>query len=166
VTDLPPDGPGPGAHGMRIVRIFDAPREAVWAEWTTPEAFADWFGGTASEVPLDSVSMDVTAGGEWRATMFAGPARQEMHWAGRFLELEEPERLVMTMTDRPQEPAYELITVELADLGDGRTEMTLEQRGHMTPDQYGRAQSGWGAFLDRMSERLGAGSGYPKEDGR
>jgi uncharacterized protein YndB with AHSA1/START domain len=159
MPDLPPGGPGPDAHGMRIVRVFEASREAVWAEWTTPEAFADWFGGEASEVPVDSVSMDVRPGGGWRATMFAGPARQEMHWAGRFLELEEPARLVLTITDEPEEEAYELVTVELADLGDGRTEMTFEQRGHMTPDQYGRAQSGWGTFFARMSERLRASKG-------
>jgi uncharacterized protein YndB with AHSA1/START domain len=31
--------------GIRMVRVFDAPRERVWAEWTEPERFADWFGG-------------------------------------------------------------------------------------------------------------------------
>ena len=35
------------------MRVFDAPRELVWKEWTEPERFADWFGGTQSEVPLE-----------------------------------------------------------------------------------------------------------------
>ena len=34
------------AEGFTITRVFDAPRERVWKEWTEPERFADWFGGT------------------------------------------------------------------------------------------------------------------------
>jgi uncharacterized protein YndB with AHSA1/START domain len=138
---------------MRIVRIFDAPRERVWREWTDPEAFADWYGGSASEVPVSSVSMDVRVGGAWRATMFAGPQRREIQWHGEYLEVVEPERLVLTFHDRPGDE-HELVTVVLTDLGDDRTEMVLEQRGGMTPQQYAAAADGWGGFFDRMSERL------------
>ena len=46
-----PGGLRPGEEGLAITRVFDAPRETVWREWTTPEAFADWYGGTASEIP-------------------------------------------------------------------------------------------------------------------
>ena len=42
----------------------------------------------------------------------------------------------------------------LADLGDGRTEMRFEQRGHLEPEQYDRTASGWGGFFDRIAERL------------
>jgi NADPH:quinone reductase len=148
-------------HGLTIVRVFDAPPERLWAEWTTPAAFADWFGGAASEVPLESVTMDVRPGGTWRATMFAGPDRVELAWAGEYLEVDPPVRLVLTMTDRPQDEARERVTVELLDLGDGRTEMRLEQRGHMTPQRYRATESGWGGFFDRMAERLGPGPAAP-----
>jgi uncharacterized protein YndB with AHSA1/START domain len=30
-------------EGIEITRVFDAPRERVWKEWTEPERFADWF---------------------------------------------------------------------------------------------------------------------------
>jgi NADPH:quinone reductase len=148
-------------HGLRIVRVFPVSPERLWAEWTTPAAFADWFGGAASEVPVESVTMDVRPGGAWRATMFAGPDRVEMAWAGEYLEVDPPARLVLTMTDRPQDEARERLTVELTDLGDGRTEMRFEQRGHMTPEQYRATESGWGGFFDRMAERLGPGPGEP-----
>jgi uncharacterized protein YndB with AHSA1/START domain len=141
-----------------MTRVFDAPPERVWREWTSPEAFADWFGGPQSEVPLSSVSMDVRPGGAWRATMFAGPDRREIRWVGEYQEVAEPERLVFTVTDRPEEEAYELVTVVLTDLGDGRTEMRFEQRGHMRPDEYDRAQTGWGGFFARIDERLAAGA--------
>ena len=140
--------------GIRMVRTFDAPRERVWAEWTEPERFADWFGGAEGEVPVESVSMDVRPGGAWRLTMYAG--RREIHWAGEYLEVDPPSRLRFTVTDRPQEDLFELVTVVLSELDAGRTEMVFEQRGHMTPEQYRRAQQGWGSFFDRVDARLRA----------
>jgi uncharacterized protein YndB with AHSA1/START domain len=142
------------ADGITIVRVFDAPRERVWREWTEPEPFADWFGGRDGEVPLSTVSMDVRPGGSWRATMFAEPGRREIHWKGEYLEVVEPERLVFTLSDQPDEEAYELITVVLADLGAGRTEMHFQQRGRLSPEQYERAGQGWTSFFDVVAARL------------
>src|SRR5690242_15449049 len=73
--------------GISITRVFDAPRERVWREWTEPEAFADWFGAADGEVPLDTVEMDVRAGGSFRLTMFAGPSRYEIRWHGVYREV-------------------------------------------------------------------------------
>ena len=145
------------ADGIEITRVFDAPRERVWQEWTEPERFADWFGGVEAEVPIATVSMDVREGGAWRATMFFGPNRVESHWHGEYREVLPPERLVVTMSDQPDGDSYELIIVVLNDLGDGRTEMLFQQRGDMRPEEYDRAGKGWGKFFDRMDERLAAG---------
>jgi uncharacterized protein YndB with AHSA1/START domain len=145
-------------NGIQISRVFDAPRELVWAEWTEPERFADWYGGPTCEVPLDTVAMDVREGGEWRATMYAPPGRREIRWKGEYREVVEPERLVFTVTDQPEEEVYALVTVVLVDLGDGRTRMEFEQRGGpMTQDQYERAGAGWSGFFDRIDERLAGG---------
>jgi len=141
-------------NGFTVTRVFDAPRERVWREWTEPEAFADWFGAPTSEVPLASVSMDVRPGGAWGLTMYAGPDRREMHWKGEYVEVEPPERLVLTISDQPGGERYELVTVVLTDLGDGRTEMHFEQRGHLSPEWYERTKAGWGGFFDRIAERL------------
>jgi uncharacterized protein YndB with AHSA1/START domain len=138
--------------GFRTVRVFDAPRERLWREWTEPERFADWFGGAEGEVPIATISFDLREGGRWRATMLAGT--HEIRWKGEFQEVVEPERLVFTISDQPGEDDYELIIVDLHDLGDGRTEMRFEQRGSMGAEQYLRAQSGWGKFFDRLAERL------------
>jgi uncharacterized protein YndB with AHSA1/START domain len=141
-------------QGITITRVFDAPRERVWKEWTEPEGFADWFGGVETDVPLSTVSMDVRPGGSWRATMYADPGRREIQWKGEYREVVAPERLVFTISDQPGE-AYELITVVLTDLGDGRTEMLFQQSGGgLTPEEYERAGQGWSIFFDRMAERL------------
>jgi uncharacterized protein YndB with AHSA1/START domain len=145
---------GASEYGIRISRVFDASRERVWKEWTEPERFADWYGGPQCEIPLDSVSMDVRPGGKWQLTMFAPPSRRRIDWKGEYLEVVAPERLVFTVSDQPGEEAFELVTVELTDLGDQRTEMHFEQRGSMSPEQYERATDGWGGFFDHMDERL------------
>jgi uncharacterized protein YndB with AHSA1/START domain len=142
--------------GISITRVFDAPRERVWQEWTEPERFADWFGGAQSEVPLSSVSMDVRPGGFWRLTMFAKPGRREIRWKGEYREVAPPERLVFTVTDEPEEEdVSELVIVDLTDLGDGRTEMHFQQRGGgLSTEEYERTAQGWSSFFDRIAERL------------
>jgi uncharacterized protein YndB with AHSA1/START domain len=151
--ELPPNVGG--ENGFAVTRVFDAPIERVWSEWTEPEAFADWYGGPGCEVPLESMAMDVRPGGKWSCVMYAPPHRPEIHWRGEYLEVEEPNRLVFTVTDAPEE-LYDLCIVELTDLGDGRTEMRFEQQGTMSPEGYEAAKSGWGGFFDRIDERLAA----------
>jgi uncharacterized protein YndB with AHSA1/START domain len=141
-------------YGIEITRVFDAPRERVWAQWTEPESFADWFGGPDAEVPLDTVVMDVRSGGAWRLTMFA--ERGEIHWHGEYLEVDPPEHLVFTISDNTGD-RYELVTVRLTELDEGRTEMRFEQRGQLPPEVYEAAKQGWGVFFDRLAERLAAG---------
>jgi uncharacterized protein YndB with AHSA1/START domain len=143
--------------GLAIRRVFDAPREAVWREWTEPEAFADWYGGPEAEIPLDTVAMDVREGGAWALTMFFGPGRREIRWEGEYREVVAPERLVFTITDRPGEETFELVTVVLRDLGDARTEMQFHQGHGMTPAQYERAGRGWTGFFDQIAARLERG---------
>jgi uncharacterized protein YndB with AHSA1/START domain len=141
--------------GITVFRVFDAPRERVWQEWTEPDRFADWFGGPDWEVPMSTVSMDVRPGGSWQLAMFAGSGRREIHWKGEYREVVEPERLVFTISDQPGDDLFELVTVVLTDLGDGRTEMHFRQSGGtLSAEEYERAGQGWGGFFDRIAERL------------
>jgi uncharacterized protein YndB with AHSA1/START domain len=141
---------------IEITRVFDAPRERVWQEWTEPERFADWFGGVTADVPLDTVAMEVKPGGAWRLTMFAEPGRRRIDWHGEYLEVDEPSRLVLSMSDEPDADRYALVTVVLNDLGDGRTQMHFQQSGPLPPEAYEAARQGWGVFFDRIDERLQA----------
>jgi uncharacterized protein YndB with AHSA1/START domain len=139
---------------IEMTRVFDAPRERIWREWTEPEAFADWFGGPTSDNPLDLVSMDVRPGGAWRLTMYAEPGRRRIDWHGEYLEVDEPERLVFSVTDVPEPEGYAIVTVVLTDLGNRRTEMRFEQSGPLPPDLLEAAKRGWSIFFDRIDERL------------
>jgi uncharacterized protein YndB with AHSA1/START domain len=141
---------------ISITRVFEAPRERVWREWTEPDRFADWFGGAASDVSLSSVAMDVRVGGAWRLTMRTSGS--EIFWHGEYREVVEPTRIAFTLSDQPAaEAAYALVSVELLEAGDGRTEMRFEQRGALSPAQTSAARYGWSRFFDRIAERLAAG---------
>lgn len=145
--------------GIRIVEIFDALRELVFKAWTEPERFAGWFGEDGSSVPLETVSMDVRPGGAWNLIMLFGPDRAELPFSGHYLEIVEPERLVMTITDQvhPDGEDVEVVTVVLEDLGDGRTRMTFTQHGgNLDADGYAGARRGWLAFFERTGTQLKA----------
>jgi uncharacterized protein YndB with AHSA1/START domain len=156
-----PSDPGRGQPvGISVNRILDAPPAEVWKEWTEPERFSDWFGGPSGVVPLETVTMDVRVGGRWQLTMFVGSERRRIDWWGEYLDVDPPNRLVLTMSDQPDVERPDVITVWLTDLGDGRTEMHFEQGGGgLTPDGYRRAESGWAGFFDRIAERLAGGPG-------
>ena len=79
--------------GIAITRVFDAPRERVWKEWTEASRFAGWFGGPGIVVPVTSVSIDLRPGGAWEATTLAfGRDGRDVRWHGRYLEIVTPER--------------------------------------------------------------------------
>ena len=138
---------------IEINWTFEAPREEVWREWTEPERFADWYGGPDFPIPLETVAMDVREGGKWNLVMIAGP--REIHWDGEYIEVNEPERLVFTVSDQPDEDVYDLCTVVLTTVDGDRTEMLFQQSGgHQSAEAYRRAAQGWSGFFERIAERL------------
>ena len=140
-------------RSITMERELDAPRELVYRAWTDPAQFAVWFGGHSAR--LEDVVMDVRTGGAWSARMVL-EGGIEIRWAGEFVELDEPSRIVLTLTDAPEEDPGEPLTVDLEDLG-GRTRMVVVQRGdELTAEQYAQAQAGWEHFFDVMAELLAA----------
>lgn len=97
---------------MVIERVFDAPRELVWAALTSPEHVPNWWGthGTTAVV----TEMDVRPGGRWRIAP-ATPDRGGVAFKGEYLEVVPPERLVRTSSPDMEPngpPAVETITLE------------------------------------------------------
>jgi uncharacterized protein YndB with AHSA1/START domain len=162
MSDATPEGvvsASSDAGGVKIVRIFDAPREEVFDAWIVPERFANWFGERGSSLPLDKLSMDVRPGGAWSAVMIYGPDKIEIPFSGHYREVMRPERLVLTMADPTgvESDRVELLTVVLEDIDEGRTRMTFTQTGGNLPaDEYSRAMAGELIFLERLGEELKA----------
>ena len=154
--EQPSESAESGADGILIVRFLDAPRQEVFDAWTHAERFAAWFGEHGTSVPVGRASMDVRPGGEWHAVMLVGAEHTELHFSGTFLEIEAPERLVLTVTDREHPgPDLEVLTVVLDDLGDDRTLITFTQRGgNLDAEGYDGAKQGWLVFFERLGDHL------------
>lgn len=153
---------------VRIERTYDASPSLVWRMWTEPEHFAAWYGPEGGSVP--EVTLDVRVGGHRRVCLEvgAGDAARRMWFGGEFLEVLEHERLVYTdaMTDEhgrvlspadlglsPGHPATTEVHVDLADLGDGRTRVTMT---HVGVPEGSPGATGWHTALDRLTTRLEA----------
>ena len=96
-----------------VTRVVNAPCDKVWRAETDPRYFEQWFGAKPG-----SVKADLRTGGSWSAVV--APDGQEIKLEGRYLEVIDQRKLVMTI---PNGPEYAEVTIDLTDLGD-RTEIT------------------------------------------
>ena len=137
-----------------VSRIFDAPRDLVWDVWTKPEHFAVWFGTEAVRVPLDTVTMDVRAGGDLRAVMHTEDGAV-IHWHGKYITVDRPAHIAFTISDDPEVDADEPITVDFEEVSGG-TRVTLNQpRGDFSDDQVAATKKGYNDFFDSFDKVLG-----------
>lgn len=137
------------SHQITVTRTFAAPRERVFAAWTDPADFAVWFGSSQVNVPRDSLVLDVRPGGSWHAVMEL-PDGNTINWEGEYTEVTPPERLSLTITDRPGTDPGAPIRVTFADV-DGRTQMTLVQDAPgFSAEQREQTAAGYQAFFDDM----------------
>ncbi len=75
-----------------------------------PAQFAVWFGG--HNAPLEDVVMDVRAGGAWSDRMVLEAAMRSAG-AASSSSLDEPSRVVLALTDAPEEDRGEPLAVDL-----------------------------------------------------
>jgi uncharacterized protein YndB with AHSA1/START domain len=138
-----------GSEGtLRVRRIFNATRDAVFRAWTDPRALVQWW------MPKDGFSVpsahvDLRVGGRYRVAM-RNPAGEVFHLSGTYREVAPPARLVYTWNWEDTTGMGEtLVTVEFRDLG-ATTEVVLT---HELPDaeQRDRHGVGWGGCLDRLA---------------
>jgi uncharacterized protein YndB with AHSA1/START domain len=126
-------------HTYTLTAEADAPIAAVWAAWTEDAPYEAW-----SYSKPGSVSMDPTPGGRYTATVVT-PDGQEFPITGRYIEVVEPELLVMGM-DTPG-GGEEVMRLDLVDLGEGRTRLTISQTC-ATKEEYDMAKEGSQMLLD------------------
>ena len=114
-----------------MVRVFDAPMDAVWKAWTTPQLFSKWWAPKMFTVP--ECNLDVRKGGAIRVVMH-GPAGtpfdMDMPVKGKYMEVVAPHRLafVNSPLDGKGSPLFEVQeTVELEAQG-GKTKLSLNAK--------------------------------------
>jgi uncharacterized protein YndB with AHSA1/START domain len=111
---------------LQLTRIFDAPRERVFAAWKTPELLRQWSG--CKETAKVEITMDFRVGGSFTQKMDITGAGQHTI-TGVYDEIIEPEKIVYHVN---LGPATTRVTVEFIEQGK-QTKMVLTQIGF--PDQ-------------------------------
>ena len=82
-----------GEPVMRFRRWLDAPPEAVFEAWTTPDQLRHWWGPARNT--LDECELDLRVGGRHRYVT-SNAEGTEFRFHGEFLEVDPPRRLVST----------------------------------------------------------------------
>jgi uncharacterized protein YndB with AHSA1/START domain len=131
-------------------RVFDAPRDRVYAAYTDPSLIPQWWGPRRMTTTVDR--MDVRAGGTWRF-LARDPSGQEQEFRGIYREVTPPERLVQTFEWEGM-PGHVIVeTATFEDLG-GRTRVRTVSLFHTTEERDGMLASGMENGLTESHERL------------
>jgi uncharacterized protein YndB with AHSA1/START domain len=131
-------------------RVFDAPRDRVFAAYTDPELIPEWWGPRSVTTTVDE--MDVRPGGAWRF-VHRESGGQEYGFRGTFREVTPPERLVYTFEWEGM-PGHVLVeTVAFEDLGE-RTKVTATSLFHTPEERDGMLASGMESGITESHDRL------------
>jgi uncharacterized protein YndB with AHSA1/START domain len=84
----------PSDREIEVTRVFDAPRELVFAAWTKPEHLRNWMLGPGGWT-MTVCEIDLRPGGAQRF-VWRGRDGAEMEIRGEYREIDPPERLVTT----------------------------------------------------------------------
>ena len=148
----------PTDREIRVERIFEAPRERVFAVMTDPELIPEWWGPRRYTTRVDQ--MDVRPGGDWRFVCRDEDGSEE-GFRGSYREVTPPERIVQTFEWEPMAGYVSLETMTLEDIGEGRTKVTTVSIFFTTEERDGMLNSGMEeglnesyAALDRLLATL------------
>ena len=142
----------PAGLELVLTRELKAPRERVFTAWTDVKQASLWW------VPRDftplSCEMDVRPGGIWRRRM-RSPGGDVILKHGVYREIAAPERLVFTYITENSDGTIDpetLVSVNLADLGEGRTRLTLWHSAFETEMSRDDHRGGWTGALERLAD--------------
>jgi uncharacterized protein YndB with AHSA1/START domain len=137
---------------VRIERTFDAPAEAVFDAWTTPEVMRRWWhAGPAWETA--EAEVDLRVGGKVRVVM-RGPDGSEVEAHGEYTLIERPRRLEMTW-NFSDDPAHtqQLIEVSFSE-AEGATTVLMVNSGIGTDERRDAQDHGWRGCFDELERAL------------
>jgi uncharacterized protein YndB with AHSA1/START domain len=136
---------------LRFTRVFDAPRELVFACMIDPDHLTHFWGPTGVSTPRERITVDPRPGGVFETVMVNDADGSEFPTHAIYDEVSAPERLVWTDPDSGMR-----VTSEFVALGDGRTEVHIHQVNVPEAITSAEAQAGFLSSLDRFAAYLAA----------
>lgn len=145
---------------LRLVHVFKAPIERVFAAWTDPDQFKQWMCPLGFR--LDHCELDVRAGGIWRVHGYK-PDGSPFAKSGVYREIRRPERLVFTWGHHADDCFESQIghetTVELTLRAIGHTtELTLIHGPFVDLPAFIGHTEGWTGCFDKLDAFIREGA--------
>ncbi|MEV0709856.1 SRPBCC family protein [Nocardia aurea] len=136
---------------IHVERVFDAPRERVWAAYARIEQLVQWWGRGNR---VDVERWEFRKGGHYR---FVEHSEGETYgFEGRFREITPQERIVQTFEWDGMPGHVAIDDVSFIDLGDGRTKVVTVSQYHTPQERDGMLQSGMESGLNESYRALDA----------
>ena len=140
----------PTDREIHVERIFDAPRDRVFAVYTDPELIPEWWGPRGTTAIVDR--MDVRTGGDWRFVC-RNPDGSETAFRGAYREVSAPDRIVQTFEWEGMPGYVSLETATFEDLGE-RTKVVTTSLFYTTQERDGMLGSGMEGGMNETYQRL------------
>jgi len=97
----------PTDREVHITRVFDAPRNLVFAAFTQPEILKRWLQAPGRTMTICEI--DLRTGGAYR-WVWSGPGKKDVGMRGVYREVTPPERFVRTETWEDWDAGEVLVT--------------------------------------------------------
>ena len=138
---------------LTIERTLQAPIKLVWEAWSQPQHITNWWGPKGMETKV--ITHEFKVGGKWHYVMQM-PDGQEFIAEGKYMEIEEPHKIITSANFRPMTEGVEL-QVWLSEAG-SQTQFTFKVI-HPTVEYCQQQEAmgfynGWGSVFDRLSQHL------------
>ena len=127
----------------------------VFRALTDPAELAQWWGPPGFSTP--ELELEVTVGGGYRFTM-QPPEGDAFHLSGEYLEIDPPNRLVLTFRwDEPDPDDRETIVRLSVTAGDDASLVSLWQGTFATEARLVLHQEGWSDSFEKLRAFLESG---------
>jgi uncharacterized protein YndB with AHSA1/START domain len=144
---------------LHFSRVFDAPRELVFACMIDPDHLTHFWGPHGVSTPRERITVDPRPGGVFEAVMVSDADGSEFPTRAVYDEVRAPERLAWTETATGVR-----VTSDFVSLPDGRTEVRIHQVNVPPSMASGEAQAGFRSSLDRFAAHLATLGARASED--
>jgi uncharacterized protein YndB with AHSA1/START domain len=133
---------------LRLERVYEAAPEVVFDAFTDPDAQRELYADAPDWVV--EADCDLRVGGRWTIA-FGPPGSAPARETNVFQVVDRPRRLVYASTmTMPDGTALDTAMEVSFDEEDGRTRVTIVQRGFPTPGLRDEFAGGWSGILDGL----------------
>jgi uncharacterized protein YndB with AHSA1/START domain len=139
---------------LTLTRLFKAPRERVFAAFTSAESIPQWFG--CGHVKVTACTADFRVGGSYRIEARGLESDEAFNVTGVYREITPPDKISYTWKyedDEDWADCESVVSVEFKAVGD-QTELRLTHTGFPSAESRGNHSQGWGACMDKIDSLL------------